>query len=338
MPPWDWRPSLAPWLLQLCGAALKWRPEGLPADQADIVRSALLSACNSAAPWLYHPFICALTADGDSDCRPSDLQLVAWVALNCPDLNVVLDVRRPETLLSWQGEDVKIEGRISSSGLASRIRGPDCNNPARAGEHGAPILTRSASMLKGASADRGRFDAYTSGIDRIFSSIPIVGSWISETAKMAELLPLPADGSFASSSSPDMPGLIRLSMSGDLMQLLEAIVHETAHLYLFRFEAGASLVKHGCTMMLASPLRTDPRPLRGVLLAMHACAYISAAFAEAGIASLEDPRRCRAQKCETLELFDQARRALDPAREFLTDAGLGFVDKAVRVANFARAQ
>lgn len=339
MSPWNWRPSLAPWLLQLSSSALTWRPEGLPADEAEIVRGAILSACRSEAAWLYHPFMYALTADENPDCRPGGLQLIAWVALNCPELEIVVDVGHPQTLLSQEGEEVSVGGRVSSSELASHIRGLNGGHRPYRSATGAPILVRSGSMLNGlARPDRGQLDAYASDTGRIFSFIPAVGSWISETAKMAAPLPSPSDGSFASSSSPALPGLIRISMGGDLMQLLEAIVHEAAHLYLFRFEEEGSLVREGCTMTFPSPLRASPRPLRGVLLAMHACAYISAAFAEAGMAALENPRRCRAQKLETLELFDQAWRVVDPAKAMLTDAGIRFVEKTARVANYARAQ
>lgn len=340
MSPWNWRPSLTSWFRQINDLAANWRPKTLAADQAHFVRDAIRCACNAKAAWLYHPFMSALTTNEDSECRPSDVQSIAWVALNCPELEAAVEVGSPERLLSSQGEEFVVEGDRSTGELALLMEAPKII-PARCGGRIClPILARFNDMATESHycADREQIDAYASDTGRMFSAMPFVGEWISETAKMAVALPPPADGSFASSSSPDVPGLIRLSVGGDILQLLEAIVHESAHLYLFRFEHGGRLVKEDCTTAFASPLRADPRPLRGVLLAMHACAYISAAFAEAGIAGLDHPRKCKAQKLETLELFDQAWRVVDTATELLTEKGVQLVERTRRVASFARSQ
>jgi HEXXH motif-containing protein len=67
---------------------------------------------------------------------------------------------------------------------------------------------------------------------------------------------------------------------------LESIVHESAHLHLYMALAQEPLIDPDHDGHYKSPLRPDPRPLRGILLAYHALAYIAALFAD--VSRLDD--------------------------------------------------
>ncbi len=69
-------------------------------------------------------------------------------------------------------------------------------------------------------------------------------------------------GSSISMTSKIVPGLIYFTPSPVLMTV-ESIVHEVAHLWLSRHEAGGDMYLNP-TRMVTSPLRPDPRPLSGL--------------------------------------------------------------------------
>jgi len=69
-------------------------------------------------------------------------------------------------------------------------------------------------------------------------------------------------GSSISMTSKIVPGLIYFTPSPVLMTA-ESIVHEVAHLWLSRHEAGGDMYKDP-NRMVSSPLRPDPRPLSGL--------------------------------------------------------------------------
>jgi hypothetical protein len=339
MSPWIWKPSLSAWLRQVDELAAAWRPKELDSDQVKVVRDVVQRACFERAAWLYHPFCAAITAEGDAEYRPRDIQAIAWIAANCPGLDLRVTVADPARLVSSRGEEFVLEGTYSAGELALLMMA-NSSSLDRDSLAAPPILARSDYMAIRADYFPGpeQIDAFEQGTGRIFRAMPNVGNWIAGTVRMAAPLPPPADGSFASSSSPHVPGLIRLSLGNDILELLETIVHETAHLYLYRFEQAGRLVKENCETAFTSPLRSDPRPLRGILLAMHACAYIAAAFAEAGAAALDDPRKCKAQKLEVLDLFDQASQVVDTATGFLTAKGMAFTERTRSVATLASSQ
>ena len=118
----------------------------------------------------------------------------------------------------------------------------------------------------------------------LLAALPEVAGWLRATTRALDLLPerffaKAPDGALVSCSSPEVPGFIRITRCREPLKLLEMLVHETAHLYLFRAEAAAPLIDPSSTLSFSSPLRHEPRPLRGILLALHACAYIAAAYA-----------------------------------------------------------
>lgn len=66
------------------------------------------------------------------------------------------------------------------------------------------------------------------------------------------------------------PGAMYLSLHPDPVKLAEAIVHEFQHDKLHALMRLDALLENGRDEGFRSPVRPDPRPLRGVLLAAHA--------------------------------------------------------------------
>ncbi|MGH6923353.1 MAG: aKG-HExxH-type peptide beta-hydroxylase [Propylenella sp.] len=72
----------------------------------------------------------------------------------------------------------------------------------------------------------------------------------------------------------------------DRLQMAEALIHEAAHMLLFGMGAGEPLVENPEEELYASPLRSDRRPMEGVVHAAYVLARIVAAMES--IAALDD--------------------------------------------------
>ena len=73
-----------------------------------------------------------------------------------------------------------------------------------------------------------------------------------------------------SASYLEAAGVVYLSLHPHVMTLAEALVHEFQHNKLNLALGFDPLIENGFAPLFASPVRPDPRPLRGVLLAVHA--------------------------------------------------------------------
>ncbi len=95
-----------------------------------------------------------------------------------------------------------------------------------------------------------------------------------------------------SASYQEAIGTVYLSLHPNLMTMTEALIHEFSHNKLnLLFELDAVL-ENAFTPLYPSPVRPDPRPLHGVLLAVHAfqpVAQLYAAMLAAGDPCAADP-------------------------------------------------
>ena len=115
------------------------------------------------------------------------------------------------------------------------------------------------------SADTNTTDQIVSALQIIEDASEISSGMIS--ALCSEICILQPGGKIDKGSSISMtskivPGLIYFTPSPVLMTA-ESIVHEVAHLWLSRHEAGGDLYLDS-NRMVTSPLRPDPRPLSGL--------------------------------------------------------------------------
>jgi HEXXH motif-containing protein len=73
-----------------------------------------------------------------------------------------------------------------------------------------------------------------------------------------------------SASYAEAIGTIYLSLHPRALTLAEAIIHEFSHNKLYALLEHGPLLENAWSPLYGSPLRPDPRPLHGVLLAVHA--------------------------------------------------------------------
>lgn len=93
------------------------------------------------------------------------------------------------------------------------------------------------------------------------------------------------------------------------LDLLEALVHEGAHLLLFGYAADEPLVRNPLSQRFASPLRREARPMDGVYHATFVCArlhYLYRRLLDGRPAALADwdPRRLEARLAQRAAGFD----------------------------------
>ncbi|MFO0550520.1 MAG: HEXXH motif-containing putative peptide modification protein [Polyangiaceae bacterium] len=73
-----------------------------------------------------------------------------------------------------------------------------------------------------------------------------------------------------SASYREAIGTIYMTLHPHLMTMAEAVIHEGSHNKLNAFFETDEVLLNGDSPLYTSPVRPDPRPLRGVLLAVHA--------------------------------------------------------------------
>jgi HEXXH motif-containing protein len=162
---------------------------------------------------------------------------------------------------------------------------------------------------------------------------PSMLAWVTAATRVVRPL-VPVKDCARSSHDPEVPGLIEVDLSRGPTQTIELIAHETAHLHLRAAQAAAPLVHPHHVGTYHSPLRAEPRPLMGILLAYHALAYICAALRQAAAAAILEPGSAARAIDDLASRRDGARATIDGARRYLTPAGAQFVDRTHEVADF----
>lgn len=330
--PWSWRPPLAPWFERVEARLATWSPKRIELERIDDFRAAIAPAAAEGAHWLYHPFCTSLYGDGALSATFGEAQLVAWAAAQLPGLDVFVRIGAPERLWRTDGTATQVSGSIDASELAELMVG---------GRPGADS-SQCPLVLRPDEAEAVECGFLCDGLQELWSALPAVEEWVCGRTRALNLLPegffaSAPEGALVSCSSPEVPGFIRVSRCSEVLKLLEMVVHETAHLHLFTSEMTAPLIGSSSTLLFSSPLRHEPRPLRGILLALHACAYIAAAYAEARRSGLEAATKANAERLRVLALFEESREIVAVAKAHLTPEGLDFVERTETVADWARA-
>ena len=92
---------------------------------------------------------------------------------------------------------------------------------------------------------------------------------------------------------------IKLRPWASRVEIAESLAHECAHALLFGFGMGAPLVENEPQALYPSPLRSDPRPMDGVVHATYVIArmyYTVSRLLESGLLTEEETREARAAK------------------------------------------
>jgi HEXXH motif-containing protein len=88
---------------------------------------------------------------------------------------------------------------------------------------------------------------------------------------LAQFVPVGFDAErHLSASYQEAIGTIYLSLHPSLMTMTEAVIHELSHNKLNALFESDDVLENAFSPLYASPVRPDPRPLHGVLLAVHA--------------------------------------------------------------------
>jgi hypothetical protein len=324
--------------MSVARAAERWDPDRALDLRVAELRAGICTAAETGADWLLHPCMSRLTQP-EPACASRDVTLAAWVAGNA-GCGGEVEVTSPMVLWSAAGDGEIAAGRHDLSALGAAMLAPAPVQPALDlwCRTTGVITAGSWACLDGAEfagleADVGRsihnFLALMSVLAR---RTPAMLAWTSAATRVVRPL-VPVAGFARSSHDPDVPGLIEADLSRGPTQTIELIVHETAHLHLRAAQAAAALVDPYHQGTYHSPLRPEPRPLLGILLAYHALAYICAGLREASAAGVLHAESVARAVDDLGRRRDDARATMEGAWEHLTDAGAAFVARTHEVAD-----
>ena len=298
---------------------------------------ALENAVERQASWLWHPSTTVLSSPTPDGRWQRDLQFVLWCAWHC-GLTGRLTVPAPTSAWTVAGCDLPA-GRLALDETSHRRRPDgdastleldvwsDClGEPLPGSWAGQPPAN--AEESEQLEADIVRF---LHALEFLDTHLPACRQWLIQTTRVAVPLRCAGDAS-QSISFPDVPALVALDLRSDVL-VLESLVHESAHVNLYLEERAGPLVDPTDDGRFHSPLRPDPRPLRGILMAFHALAFMSALYHDALVATGAPvfERQLRV----SLVLANDARRTLAAEQRRLTTAGERFVDKTLEVVAHA---
>lgn len=112
-------------------------------------------------------------------------------------------------------------------------------------------------------------DALRAAFELVDELLPELGQEI--RLVMQTIVPVGYDAErHLSASYAEAVGTAYLSLHPDLMTMTEALIHEFSHNKLNALVLADPLLHNAFSPLYASPVRPDPRPLHGVLLAVHA--------------------------------------------------------------------
>jgi HEXXH motif-containing protein len=324
-----------------------WEPAGGVGVDGESLRRFLLQAAAEQQLWLHHPCVDALTR-AECEGQPAsgvqtEFQLAVWAGLHgAPSLGSV-DLVDPVWAWAPDGGEEVPAGRCDLDVLVASLAGRDwpwdvaidvwCRTigaePAQ--QSWAETPPSSAEEQLQLQSDLTMFLHALAGLERC---LPACYAWV--TAATQVVIPMRrviGKAYSRSASSPQIPGLAYITLRDEL-QILEALVHETAHHHLFLVQAAGPLVDPSHTALYRSPLRPDPRPLLGVLLAYHALIYICALYADILRHDLGPEARVRRElQISRGKMLDAAETILTN-RGALTDLGATFVETSTDVAGF----
>lgn len=341
---WQWWPDRTAWFEGVRAGAPAWLPPPELGLDAAALQAALAAAAKDRAAWLVHPCVGVLSADG---CAPeAHARLAAWIAVNTPaaqreDLGAV-SLQRETCLWLADGPSVLDAGTHRLASLPATP--PDVSGPALPDPWGDSLPALSLAGDIGDASWWTRQDLSEAGLAELTADVrsllqlqallaetlPEAAAWVRTVTRVIVPLVRSDADEFRSGSVAGVPGLVFVEMTQRQLLVLEALVHESAHLYFHLAEAGRGFIAPGHEKLYASPLRRDPRPLRGIFLAFHALLYMCAFYRD-WEARTGDARAAEA-RAQLTQQRDAAGRVLQDARVNLTPAGGGFLAQCLALA------
>jgi hypothetical protein len=344
--PWMGRPIKESWYQMIHDSLYLWFPyKTLEIDRGTIIAN-LTKAIDCRASWLVHPCVNALSFRQEKQHPQRDFLLITWLAAHSQsDLG---EIQIPHPLWMWtpDGGILISEGKHDLQTLGHLVV-----------EHQSPSkialdvwchsvgFSYPGSWATEMVLTNEQQQQLKQEIALFFKTLSVAEAWLEDcmtwiTDVTKVIIPLRSQrtASFRSGSQQDVPGLIfcDLDVFGGEIQILEAIVHESAHLHFFMAEVARPLVDPEHQGRYSSPLRSDPRSLRGIFLAYHALAYICALYTELIHQGIGDLNTCF-NEMEILQAkLEASRQLLLTHQQYLTKAGISFFEQTEEVVCYGR--
>jgi hypothetical protein len=336
---WDWRPSGSEWYNELLASVDRWLPDTELHLDREILVEATRASVGRSAPWLFHPCVNLFAVDSEAQDRKRDIQFAAWIAGNV-DLPPTT-IRVPKSTWIWSpsgvmpvaagDHDLRVLGAATFTNNTPCPITLDvwCDTVGIAIDgswaQGRPSAAETEQDLPAA------ISAFMRAVSFCARYTPQCFDWITALTKVA--VPLRGTRSHSRSVSfAAFPGLVCLTFS-DTLGILEALVHETAHQYLFYLRARRSFGDPLDTVRYPSPLRPDPRPLGAVLGAFHALTYIAALHTDISRSYAALASACERRLASLRVQADDAERTLTAQRSRLTPLGRSVFDATISLAS-----
>lgn len=339
--PWLWQPSGSAWFARLHELASRWQPSPELGIEGDRLRRTIQESAAKDARWLMHPCVNALTLPRPDTKAQRDFQLALWTAMNTGEELGSVTLAGPVWAWSPSGGMKVAPGSYELAALAAILRGHDDDSPLPVDPWARSIkvpfhqLWRDLKQFGAAeqASLKSELEILLRAIVAADRYLPDCLAWARSRTKVVIPLRRLSGEHASSSSASELPGVVFLTLHHEV-QAIEALVHESAHQHLFTAEAAGALVDPRHTALYKSPLRVDARPLRGILLACHALAYIAAFYSDALRESIASARFLEDQLEGTRLKLDDALGILLARRAHLTAAGRDFVDHTVEVGRY----
>jgi hypothetical protein len=346
--PWDWQPSRVSWQVNLRPKIQSWIANlSLDVDKDELSHT-LYSATGGISDWLFHPIIHGIFSRMPT--LQNNIQFLAWINLHTGFTLGRISLERPVWLWSKSGGSEVEPGQYQIEDLAQVLREDNYSLPLALDvwcESASPnadfdfgfdklLLWRAcfeAQVRVGTPSMEDDTLRFLRAVALLAGELPNCAQWLRPVAHVVVPF-VPSPGMiYRSNSHDDLPGMIFSDLK-DQAQIVETIIHESAHHYFRIAEAAGPFIAADHLDKYPSPLRRDPRPLRGVFLAYHALAYMSAFYHEAlsvGLELIAD---------EALEDLNRkaiaAERTIDAASAHLTGEGKKFFERTGEVAAWSR--
>ena len=338
--PWQWFPDRGPWFEAIVDAAEAWKPAVATTCSPDDVARVVEDAAGASAQWLYHPCVSALTHHRQVGRGERDLALLGWLAANG---GLEGEVELPEPRWCWSDAggvlldrgthrlDAVAAAMVTDEALPELALDPWCTILGYAHPDTVPASEKPEDEQEALVRRDALVGLRALRLLRVL--LPEVADWLMAYAKILVFL----DGGETvsrSSSAAELPGIVFADAVSELA-LLEVLVHEAAHHLLYLEEIRGPLVDPSDSRRFTSPLRPDPRPLRGILLAYHALAFICAFYADLERASAEGNVADATDLANLHAKAGEAEATLDAASSALTGQGVLFVESTKNVMRHA---
>lgn len=332
---WTLRCNKDAWFAQLERAALAWNPPAELRLDVEAVRGTLMEAARRRDPWLLHPCATAIT-DRLPQPVTAHARLAVWVGANTVDGDLGgLALGTQTWVWGHEGSFTLEPGIHRMSDIALRAGSPghlpvpDPWGDSFAYRDEFGDLTNDAWWNRAPLSEEGEarlandIHALLRVEHALATILPETAAWVADVTRVVVPLASPPSATFRSGTLAQLPGVVLVEVTGQPLLTLEALVHESAHLYFHLEETLEPFFVPNHGQLYNSPLRPDPRPLRGIFLAYHALGYMCALYNDWLGATGDE--RCTQALVDLRVARDEARATLEQAFDGLTDAGQRFL-------------